>query len=184
MKKRLLTVITAILLLALLSACSQTQEQEAADTEAVQESENDTTAAASEDSTENSEGENSEGGDTEAEYLVGVNMGSIDQSYYAFLRMGMENVRQDDVELYVTYHEWDLTTQIKQIEDFVTMGCDLIVVVAADPDGILPALTVAKDAGIPVIEMDCPTNYFPEYSIGLFVSDDYDAGYQCGIAMA
>lgn len=184
MKKRLLTVIAAILLLALLSACSQTQEQETADTEAVQESENDTTAAVSEDNAENSGDENTEDGNTEAEYLVGVNMGSIDQSYYAFLRMGMENVRQDDVELYVTYHEWDLTTQIKQIEDFVTMGCDLIVVVAADPDGILPALTVAKDAGIPVIEMDCPTNYFPEYSIGQFVSDDYDAGYQCGIAMA
>ncbi|MBC8575916.1 sugar ABC transporter substrate-binding protein [Yanshouia hominis] len=117
-------------------------------------------------------------------YLVGVNMGSIDQSYYAYLRMGLEQERKDDVELYVTYHEWDLTTQIKQIEDFVTMGCDLIVMVAADPNGILPAMSVAKDAGIPIIEMDCPTNYFPDYSIGQFVSDDYDAGYQCGKAMA
>lgn len=128
--------------------------------------------------------EGSSSNDSGEKYLVGVNMGSIDQSYYAFLRMGMENERKEDVELYVTYHEWDLTTQIKQIEDFITMGCDLIVVVAADPDGILPALASAKNAGIPVIEMDCPSKYFPEYSIGQFVSDDYDAGYQCGIAMA
>lgn len=117
-------------------------------------------------------------------FLIGVNMGSIDQSYYAFLRMGMENERKDNTELFVTYHEWDLTTQIKQIEDFVTMGCDLIVMVAADPDGVLPAMTAAKDAGIPIVEMDCPTNYFPDYSIGQFVSDDYDAGYQVGKAMA
>ena len=121
---------------------------------------------------------------SDAKYLVGVNMGSIDQSYYAYLRMGMENERRDDVDLFVTYHEWDLTTQIKQIEDFITMGCDLIVMVAADPDGVLPAMNAAKDAGIPIIEMDCPTNYFPEYSIGQFVSDDYDAGYQVGKAMA
>lgn len=118
------------------------------------------------------------------EYLVGVNMGSFDQSYYAFLRMGLEQERDENITLYVNYHEWDLTNQIKQIEDFITMGCDLIVMVAADPEGTLPAMAAAKSAGIPIIEMDCPTKYFPEYSIGQFVSDDYDAGYQCGKAMA
>jgi ABC-type sugar transport system substrate-binding protein len=84
-------------------------------------------------------------------------MGSIDQSYICVPPHGTGAERSDDIELYVNYHEWDLTNQIKQIEDFVTMGCDLIVMVAADPEGVLPAMAAAKEAGIPIIEMDCPT---------------------------
>ena len=188
MKKKVLATVLALTLALALAGCSQSPEETtAAAAETTKSAE--TTAAESEGAETEAEAKSEEAASddaksSDAEYLVGVNMGSIDQSYYAYLRMGLEEVRQDDVELYVTYHEWDLTTQIKQIEDFVTMGCDLIVMVAADPDGVLPAMSVAKDAGIPIIEMDCPTNYFPEYSIGQFVSDDYDAGYQCGKAMA
>ncbi len=181
MMKRVLALGLATAMIVSLTACSQSSGNAgttAAATEAATEAVTEAATTAASETTEAASDE------SEAKYLVGVNMGSIDQSYYAFLRMGLENERKDDVELYVTYHEWDLSTQIKQIEDFVSMGCDLIVVVAADPDGILPALSTAKDAGIPVIEMDCPTNYFPDYSIGQFVSDDYDAGYQCGKAMA
>lgn len=176
MKKKIISLLLTAALAVSLGACGQTGDA------------GDSKAAAPEGTVPAVPDQDASGPKAESEsdskYLVGVNMGSIDQSYYAFLRMGMEEERNDDVELFVTYHEWDLTTQIKQIEDFVTMGCDLIVVVAADPAGILPALTVAQEAGIPIIEMDCPTNYFPEYSIGQFVSDDYDAGYQCGKAMA
>lgn len=177
MKKKIAALFLSLSMVLSITACSQSKPAET--TAAAKETEAATTAAATTEAATTAEKASSDD-----KYLIGVNMGSIDQSYYAYLRMGMEEERGDDVELYVTYHEWDLTTQIKQIEDFVTMGCDLIVAVAADPDGILPALATAKEAGIPVIEMDCPTHYFPEYSIGQFVSDDYDAGYQCGKAMA
>lgn len=180
MKKKVTAMFLALAMTASLAACGQSSNSGATTAAATTEAITTTAAAEKTETKEAAANENS----SEKKYLVGVNMGSIDQSYYAFLRMGLEEERGDDVELFVTYHEWDLTTQIKQIEDFVTMGCDLIVVVAADPDGILPALTTAKEAGIPIIEMDCPTNYFPEYSIGQFVTDDYDAGYQCGKAMA
>lgn len=49
-------------------------------------------------------------------------------------------------------------TQIKQIENFVAQQVDMIMVDAADADGILPAIQKAKDANIPVIAFDSKTN--------------------------
>ena len=170
--KKLVAMMLAALMILGLAACGEQPEQTTnSPTASTAGTESSTTTPAA------SESENKK-------LLIGVNMGSIDQSYYNYLRMGLEEeLNADTTELYVTYHEWSVDTQIRQVEDFITMGCDLIVVVCADPEGVLPALTAAKEAGVPVIEMDCKSNY-PEYSIAQFISDDYDCGYQCGKAIA
>lgn len=118
-------------------------------------------------------------------YKIGVSMGFSDQTYNQFLLMGLMNKLKEGDEMFVSYHEWNLENQISQIEDFVANKVDIIIISMSDPDGILPALQTAKDAGIPVVEFDCPSNYFDKgLTLAQVISDDYQGGYECGKALA
>lgn len=57
-------------------------------------------------------------------------------------------------EVNVQVAEFDLETQIKQIENFVNQKYDVIFILTGFTDAILPAVQKAADAGIPVIAMD------------------------------
>ena len=48
----------------------------------------------------------------------------------------------------------EMDTQISQIEYFIGIGVDAIVIVTIDADGLTDAIKAAKDAGIPVICYD------------------------------
>lgn len=74
----------------------------------------------------------------------------------------------------------DVTLQITQIEDMITQGIDAIFLNPAEAEGILPALDMLKDAGIPIINFDTEVadlDYVDSY-VG---SDNYNAGYVCGL---
>lgn len=68
----------------------------------------------------------------------------------------------------------DNETQVKQIENFITQQYDLIAVDPASPEGIVPALEKAAQAGIPIVVFDAPTTYKDIIS---YVSwDSYETG--------
>jgi ribose transport system substrate-binding protein len=46
----------------------------------------------------------------------------------------------------------DVATQISQVEDFIQKGVKVLVIQAADSAAIVPALTAAEKAGVPVVE--------------------------------
>ena len=48
----------------------------------------------------------------------------------------------------------DVTLQITQIEDMITQGIDAIFLNPAEAEGILPALDMLAEAGIPIINFD------------------------------
>lgn len=50
--------------------------------------------------------------------------------------------------------EFDLETQVKQIENFINQQYDVIFVLTSFTDAILPVIQEAADAGIPVVAMD------------------------------
>ena len=50
--------------------------------------------------------------------------------------------------------DYDLQKQFSQIDNFITTKVDLIMLVAADPQAILPAVKRAEAAGIPVVAVD------------------------------
>ncbi|CRZ34070.1 monosaccharide ABC transporter substrate-binding protein (CUT2 family) [Herbinix hemicellulosilytica] len=74
----------------------------------------------------------------------------------------------------------DVTLQITQIEDMITQGIDAIFLNPVEAEGILPALDMLKEAGIPIINFDTEVadlSYVEAY-VG---SDNYNAGFVCGL---
>jgi ribose transport system substrate-binding protein len=75
--------------------------------------------------------------------------------------------------------EGDATLQIEQMENFITMGVDCIVLAPVDPTGIVDACKKAIDAGIPVIsftsKVDCDGVIFlgsaDEYTTGVDIAN-------------
>lgn len=54
-------------------------------------------------------------------------------------------------EVHLVNCESNASTQSSQIDDFITMGCDVIMIHAADSEALAPAVQRANDAGIPCI---------------------------------
>ncbi|WP_426350434.1 sugar ABC transporter substrate-binding protein [Alloiococcus sp. CFN-8] len=73
----------------------------------------------------------------------------------------------------------DVSLQITQIEDMITQGIDAIFLNPAEAEGILPALDMLKDAGIPIINFDTEVADL-SYAAAYVGSDNYNAGLVCG----
>mgnify|MGYP001068163680 FL=1 len=73
----------------------------------------------------------------------------------------------------------DVTRQISGIEDLISQDLDGIFLNPAEAEGILPALDMLKEAGIPIINFDTEVadlSYVTSYA----GSDNYNAGKVCG----
>jgi ABC-type sugar transport system substrate-binding protein len=57
----------------------------------------------------------------------------------------------DNVEVVVADAQGDATKQVNQIENFITMGVDAIIVMAIDPKGVTSVIEDAQKAGIKVM---------------------------------
>lgn len=73
----------------------------------------------------------------------------------------------------------DVTLQITQIEDMITQGIDAIFLNPAEAEGILPALDMLKEAGIPILNFDTEVAEL-SYAFSYVGSDNYNAGFVCG----
>ena len=78
---------------------------------------------------------------------------------------------------------YEITTINQCIEDLVAREVDAIIVDALDKEGHISSIRIANEAGIPVVQSDnlCAD---PSVVIGMAASDNYDAGYQCGVDAA
>lgn len=74
--------------------------------------------------------------------------------------------------------ELDQERQNWQIEDLLNEGIDLLVVNPVDREGILPALELVRQAGVPIIVVDSAV-YDNSYAACTIWSNNYDAGVQC-----
>jgi ribose transport system substrate-binding protein len=76
--------------------------------------------------------------------------GSVE--FFAVERKGMDQAAAK-YNLALTYSdaEWDAGKQLNQVENFVTKGVDAIMLCARDPQALLPAVKMCKDAKIPLI---------------------------------
>lgn len=72
----------------------------------------------------------------------------------------------------------DATTQISQIEDFITQGVDVILLSATDPDALAPSVEEATKKGIPVIAYDGQVN--SDLTSTQCIFDFYEDGEQVG----
>ena len=77
----------------------------------------------------------------------------------------------------------DSNPQIDQVEDLISRGIDYMFVNPVDADGIIPALDMLKEAGIPMFGFDTQVGDM-SYLVSYAGSDNFNAGYVCGEDLA
>ena len=88
---------------------------------------------------------------------VGLTVGSLGNPYFVAVGKGVTDAAHainPDARVTVSSSDYDLNKQFTQIDNFISAGVDLILVNAADPRAIAPAIKRAQAAGIPVIAVD------------------------------
>ena len=78
-------------------------------------------------------------------------------------------------ELIVTDPGNDVTKQISQVEDMLSQNLDGLFMNPVDAQGIIPALDLAKDAGVPMVGFDTEVGDM-SYLVSYTGSDNYNAG--------
>jgi ribose transport system substrate-binding protein len=88
---------------------------------------------------------------------IGITVGSLGNTYFVSLAKGAtEEARKINPKVAVTAvsADYDLNKQFTQIDNFIASGVDLILLNAADPRAIAPAVKRAQAAGVVVIAVD------------------------------
>lgn len=89
---------------------------------------------------------------------VGVTVGNLGNPFFVQVVKGVEakarELGGDDVQVTAVSADYDLAKQFSQIDNFIASGVDMIVVNAADPAAIEPAIKRAQEAGIVVVAVD------------------------------
>lgn len=166
MKKVMATILAALMIATMLTACGQsTTPAEAASTES-------TTAAqtAPVSTPETSTGKT-------ASMKIGISV-MFSHPFFDTITMGIKSVMEPlGYTIIDKSGEFDVQAQIADIEDFISQDCDAIFVEPFDSAGIKPALEAAQKAGIPVICCDSPANDVDLIAANC-ATDNYDAGVQ------
>lgn len=107
---------------------------------------------------------------------IAVILKSLTNSFWMMAKAAAEAKGEElgvEVKVFSTTEETDFNTQVSQIEDAVTNGFDVICVVAADGNALIPAVEEAVGKGVSVIALDTS---IPSDKISSFVASDNVAG--------
>ena len=86
---------------------------------------------------------------------IGVTLLTEAHVFYQDLKSGLiEAADSLGVDLRVVAGEWDLARQTQQVQNFITLGVDAVVIAPVNSSGIVSAITEANDVGIPVFTAD------------------------------
>ena len=151
MKKRLIaTMLTAVMVAGMMVGCGSKSEPatQAAATEAAK-AETEAAKAETEAATEAAKPE------TEEKHLVGVAMPTKDLQRWIQDGANMkEQLEKAGYEVDLQYASNDVQTQVSQVENMISNGCELLVIASIDGSSLGEPLSQAKEAGIPVISYD------------------------------
>lgn len=102
--------------------------------------------------------------------LIGFSLGALREDRWTTDRADfIEKAEQLGANVIDVSTDYDVPTQISQIENLITEGVKVLVIVPADSNAIAPAVAEAKKAGIKVIAYDRMIN---NSAIDLYVSYD------------
>lgn len=88
---------------------------------------------------------------------IGITLGSLGNPFFVALAAGAEAKAKEinpNVQVTTSSADYDLNKQFNQIDNFIASGVDMILLNAADPQAILPAVKRAQAAGIVVVAVD------------------------------
>jgi len=89
---------------------------------------------------------------------IGVTVTDLGNPFFVRIARGVENAARriagKDVKVFVASSAYDINRQNEQIDSFIMKKVDLIMLIAADPLAIAPAVRRAQAKGIPVVALD------------------------------
>lgn len=112
-------------------------------------------------------------------YKFGATYMTLNNPFFVALNNGIKDEVEANGDILIALDPaLDSTKQVSQIEDLIAQGVDAIFVNPADWKCIRPALEAAKQAGIPIINVDSPV-YDTDLVTCIVTSDNYNAGVLC-----
>lgn len=176
MKKKLMALLCAVVMMGSLVACSSepngsgtaNQNTDAATEKAVAESDE-----APDTSAESTDGEKTTSGAVD-EITIGVSFGQNVHPFFVAMQKGIEQACGDlgINNINILSADSSLETQNSQIENLITMGCNVILLNPYDSAGVVNAVVAAEQAGVAVITMDVDC----EGSTAFVASDNREIG--------
>ena len=89
---------------------------------------------------------------------IGVTVTDLGNPFFVRIARGVENAARriigPDVRVHVASSAYDVNRQSEQMDDFVRRKVDLIVLIAADPQALEPAVRRAQAQGVRVVAVD------------------------------
>lgn len=161
--KKFLAIICAVMTACAMSACGGAPASSSAP------------EASSEKPAESSEAPQSEAPAQEGgEITIGVSFGQNVHPFFVAMQKGIEKACADKgiTNLNILSADSSLETQVSQIENLVTKGCDVILLNPYDSEGVVNAVKGAKDQGVGIITMDVDC----ADSTAFVASDNYVVG--------
>lgn len=110
-----------------------------------------------------------EGNKTEddGKIVIGVSMLNLGNEFIVQIKEGMEAKAEElGVELLVNDAQKSADKQLQQIDTFIAQGVDAIIVNPVETEASSPAVEKAKQAGIPVINVNGVTTAEPDVFVG------------------
>ncbi len=92
---------------------------------------------------------------------IGITVGSLGNPYFVTVAKGAEaraKAINPNVKVIAVSSDYDLNKQFTQIDNFIAAHVDMILLNAADPKAIEPAVKKAQAAGITVVAVDVAAN--------------------------
>lgn len=89
---------------------------------------------------------------------IGVSLTDMGNPFFTQIARGVESAARrlggPNVKIYASSCAYDVQRQIEQLNRFIEMKVDLIVLTAADPEAVRPVVARARAAGIRVVAVD------------------------------
>lgn len=102
--------------------------------------------------------------------VIGFSMGTTrEERWFKDRDLFVQKAQELGAEVIVTLSDYDVEKQILQIENLVSQGVDVIVVIPSDSEKIEPAISAANRAGVKVIAYD---RLIKDSDIDLYISFD------------
>ena len=115
-----------------------------------------------------------------ADCMVGISMKTLNAPYFAAQEAAAKDqAAKAGCQVTTADAQNDMGKQIGDVEDMVSKGVNLLIINAADPQGLVPAINAAAAAGVKVVAIDSTVDPKAKY-ITLIQSSNDQNGFQVG----
>src|SRR5690554_94091 len=99
--------------------------------------------------------------------VIGVSMLSLQSEFVVNVKDAMEDAAAEQgVRLIVNDAQREAVRQVQQIESFISQGVDAIILNPCEMEASSPAVRKAREAGIPIINVNSETTVAPDGFVG------------------